>query len=380
MEQWYQLFNNKANTETNADIPVIFAWQMSIPAPKQPVVAVRNPYYWKVDTSGNQLPYLDRLEWMIVEKIELVNMRAMAGDVDMQLRNITFDNYPVLKQNQEKGGYRLLDWQWGDHEIILQPNVDHADPVKNPILADKRFRWALSLGINRQEVCDSIYLGTTKPTQGGPMPGPFYWEEYTKNKMEYDPAQANKLLDEMGLNKKDADGYRLMPNGQRLTIYYNFTGLFGAWRPTGELLTQHYKKIGIELILKEEARDLFYEHFQARQTDISIWTGAFDVNPLMNPSQYLPYKQSACKWAPDYALWNETNGAKGKEPPAGSDIRKTLDIWAKLVTVVDQEEQKSSSARSSSWPKRTCGSSPSPPRRSSRSSAGPISAMCRRRR
>ena len=132
-------------------------------------------------------------------------MRAVAGDVDMQLRNITFDNYPLFKENKAKGDYRTLDWQWGDHETVLEVNIDSADPVKNPILGDKHFRWALSLGIDRQEICDSIYLGTTEPSQAGPTPGPYHWEEYSKNKIEHDPDQANALLDAMGLDKRDTE-------------------------------------------------------------------------------------------------------------------------------------------------------------------------------
>jgi peptide/nickel transport system substrate-binding protein len=129
-----------------------------------------------------------------------------------------------------------------------------------------------------------------------------------------------------------------MPDGNRLTIFYEHCGLFGAWGPIGELLTQQYKAIGIDLQVKEMGRDLFYERFQARQTDIGIWTGAFDVNPMLNPSLYLPYKRSAAKWAPDYALWHESGGKKGTEPPPGSDVRKVIDIWDHLVTTVTQEE------------------------------------------
>ena len=129
-----------------------------------------------------------------------------------------------------------------------------------------------------------------------------------------------------------------MPDGNRLTIFYEHAGLFGAWGPIGELLTQQYKPIGIDLQVKEMGRDLFYERFQARQTDIGIWTGAFDVNPKPNPSLYPPYKRSAAKWAPDYALWRKLAAQKAPSRlPAATSARSSTSGTDPGTTVTQEE-------------------------------------------
>ena len=147
------------------------AWKIDQPAPKQPMVAVRNPYYWKVDTEGNQLPYIDRIEWIVVTGGDMINLRAASGEVDMQLRHITFDNYPIFKENAGSGR-------------LSRPGVDvgrerdrrRTSPrtmwtrSKSEILEDKRFRYALSLGVDRTEISEAVYFGTVRAQPDRALP------------------------------------------------------------------------------------------------------------------------------------------------------------------------------------------------------------------
>ncbi|MFN2111258.1 MAG: ABC transporter substrate-binding protein, partial [Anaerolineae bacterium] len=207
-------------------------------------------------------------------------------------------------------------------------------------LADKRFRWALSAGINRDEIIESVYLGMAEPNQVSPLStSPFYSEAQAKNRLDYDVDLANSLLDEMGLTEKDADGYRLRPDGERLTINYEYAPIFGAWGDIGELLTAQWKLLGIELTVTQEERTLFYERKAANEHDMGVWTGNGEFNPLIGPRWFMPLDDESVQAVP-YARWFNSGGAEGEEPPVGSDIRKTREIYEEIKVTVDPEKQK----------------------------------------
>jgi peptide/nickel transport system substrate-binding protein len=338
-ESWFQLYNYMNSFQNNADRPNLRAWYMVQVSPKTPFIAERNPYYWKVDTAGNQLPYIDRIEFQLVPNGDTVNLRAASGEVDMQARHITFDNYPIFKESEEQGDYRVLEWLWGENETVIHFTQDNIDPVKKELLEDKRFRFALSLAADRAEICQAVYYGTVEPSQIVPYPTSPWWTEERANFMaEYDPDRANAYLDEMGLTERDADGYRLMKNGERLVISYDYTNLFGAWAPIGELLRAHYEKIGLDLQIREVARQLFYERFRNRETELALWTGHATLYPGIRPRDFAAVHYGGSKWAAQYGRWWETGGSLGIEPPADSDIRKSQLLYEKVIAAGTQKE------------------------------------------
>jgi peptide/nickel transport system substrate-binding protein len=337
-EFWYQLFDNYLNPLNNDQIPTLYAWDSLVLPPKIPVVLDRNPYYWKVDTEGNQLPYIDRVEFVIVAGAEQINLRAAQGEVDMQLRHITFDNFPIFQDAKEQGDYRVLLWNQGmATDAVLAINQTLQDDVLREIVQDKRFRWALSMGMDRPEIIEAAYLGMAEPNQVSPLPSsPHYWEEQAKNMIDYDPDQANAYLDEMGLTETDSEGYRLRPDGERLSIVYEYAPVFGSWGVIGELLTAQWKKIGVELITKEEARQLMYERKAANEHDMGVWTGSAEFNPLIDPRWFLPLSGESIH-AVQYAAWWNSGGSEGIEPTG--DIRRTLEVYDEIKQTVDLDKQ-----------------------------------------
>ena len=338
-EFWYQLYGNRtAGTAMKnlPEYPVIDAWRVTVPPPKQPAVAERNPYFWKVDPEGNQLPYIDRIEHMIVQGADQVNLRAMSGEVDMQLRHTTFDNYPLYIENEAKGDYRIVPWDRGYvTDALLFFGVGYKDLEKRALLQDKRLHYALSLGINRQEIIDAVYLGVTEPTQISPLPSsPHYWEEAAKDMNEYDPKRANGYLDEMGLTKRDAEGYRLMADGKRLTIFFEYGAVFGAWGAIAELLKAHWKELGVDLNIAQQDRTLFDTREQAAEVEMGIWTSSSDFNPLLEST--CPY----INWmgGPTFYTWRNSNGKQGEEPPEW--MRKQWEWFDAAKSTIDPEEQK----------------------------------------
>ena len=160
LEAWYQLFNLKADPLKNPDEPTINAWKLISDPAKPPYIMERNPYYWKVDPEGNQLPYIDRVVQHYADNAEVINLMAVSGDIDMQLRHIQFLNYPLLMENSERSGYRVLMWPRGiGANPYIAFNLNYPDdPILRDIFLNEKFRQAASLAINRDEINELMFL------------------------------------------------------------------------------------------------------------------------------------------------------------------------------------------------------------------------------
>ncbi len=138
----------------------------------QRVVAERNPFFWQVDQEGKQLPYIDRVNFSISQDVESLMIDAVSGRLDMQDRHITtLQNKPTLAKNAKAGAYRLIELvSSGAQQVQIYLNITHKDPRMREMFANKEFRQVLSLGINRGEIIELVYLGQSEPYQTGPRP------------------------------------------------------------------------------------------------------------------------------------------------------------------------------------------------------------------
>ena len=334
---WHQLFSNKQSWQ-NPDCPRIWAWVITTPPPSNIVIATRNPYYWKIDTAGNQLPYIDKIRFDIVENVEVLNMKAMAGEIDMQFRHIVWTNYTLFMENREKGNYRVLKWTSAEgSNALLMPNLNHKDPVLRKLFENLDFRRALSLAINRDEINQIAYLGMGKPRQAAVIPQcPYYKPEYEKAYAEYNPAKANQLLDKIGLTKRDKDGFRLRPDGKTLTVTIEYAPIFGPWTDVVTMVKKYWESVGIKTLLKEESRDLFTTRAQAGELDIGIWTMDRCFTPLVEPLYWLPGMPSGTppNNANEYWRWYRTGGKEGEKPP--EDIVKVYQLYDKAKSTTNE--------------------------------------------
>ena len=126
--------------------------------------SVRNPYFFAVDSAGNQLPYIDTLRAIFFADKQVAILNMMQGKVDIGGRMMDPASFALYKQNEEVGGYGVREWQdTKTSRVIFMPNMNSMHPVKGPVLFDKRFRQALSLAINRQEINEFVFLGLATP-------------------------------------------------------------------------------------------------------------------------------------------------------------------------------------------------------------------------
>lgn len=277
----------------------------------------RNPYYFKVDTKGQQLPYIDKLESTQVNDMQAITLKITTGEVDFQRESTALVNMPLYKQNEDAAGFRvqLLDMHVDSSSLVINQTFDDAD--WKSVAQDIRFRQALSMAINRQELIDTIYYGYAA------LPLQTVGDQYSK----FDVAAANKLLDDMGLSNKNADGYRLYPSGKEIDILIEHGAHAPDLAPVADLTAQYLKAIGIKVTVK--------------QIDSSLWGTKYAADQL----------QATVMWSHDIGwgndissgnvnragvLWNDwvnSNGKNGVEPPqwVKDIVKNDADKWASVA-------------------------------------------------
>lgn len=334
LDLWTRLFEDKRDWR-NIEMPRIWPWLIKEPPPARPIVLERNPYYWKVDPDGNQLPYIDRMTFEIYDR-ETINLKAINGEIGMQSRHLLFPNYPLFMENREQSGYRVLHWTPGNGgDMVILPNLNHRDPVLRAILEDKRFRQALSLSINRNEINQVGFFGIGTPRQmAPPKTSDFYQEAYEKSYIEFDLDRANALLDEMGLTERDPYGFRLMPDGRRLTLTLEVASVSNG--PIFELIVDHWRELGIDGEVKDLARPLWQQRINGKMHDITVWGSSDEQIPVLDPRWAVPDNRDAFH-APGYGKWFNTDGASGEEPPP--ELKAAMDLLRDIEKTSDRDEQ-----------------------------------------
>ena len=175
---WTELFANKQSPFDNPERPGMAAWVASNRISDQIFILKRNPYYVGVDKAGNQLPYMDEVQIKFFADAQALNLAAIAGELDEQERHINLLNYPVLKENEQKQGkYKIFLWSspGGQDAGVIFNQTYAKDPELGKLMANKDFRIAMSLAINRKQINESAFLGTGEPRQAVPKKGhPYY--------------------------------------------------------------------------------------------------------------------------------------------------------------------------------------------------------------
>jgi len=341
-QNWYQFFSAKGGDSSawiqNPELPVLYPWRAITPHTATVMVLERNPYYWKVDPVGNQLPYIDKISITLVESDEMTAMKAISGEIDMQARGLGVSDFTLFMENRAKGDYRVLQWKqaWGAADA-LQLNQNVKDPVLRKIFEDRRFREALSVAINREEIWKLVYLGLGKPRQASLISGvAFYDPEWEKMWTEYDPKKANELLDKMGLNKRDRDGFRLRPDGKTLAITIDFPSGSTTVSDEALLIKKYLENIGVKVAVRPLERSLYTARCQSGDIEAGIFCFDMNVAIISDPGNLLGTTPEYA-WAPLYARWYTSGGKSGEEPKG--DIKRIYELWDKVKVTPDEKQR-----------------------------------------
>jgi len=345
-DSWVSLLKNRYSWALNNELPVMTPWKTVSPINTPTWSMERNPYFWGVDTAGNQLPYIDRITMTLAENTEVANLRAIAGEYDIQERHMGLAKLPVFLENAKKGNYTVhLDPGLnGSDAAIHIGNSYEADPEISKLLKNKDFRHALALGIDRDQLNEAFWLGVGSAGSVAPAPDTIYspGAEWNKKWGVLDLKQANELLDKVGLTKKDPDGYRLRTDGKgRLRLeLVTVGGQFVPFTPVGEMIKQQWKKIGIDVDIKELERNLAFTRDNASENQMITWANDGSEMLFLFPRHALPVDAAESHMGMAYAKWYSSNGTAGKKPDDPEMIR-AFDLFRNAFGMKEEERVKS---------------------------------------
>jgi len=328
-QTWGELFAVEALPHMSGQRPSTAAWVPDGTTVADEVFVIRrNPYYFAVDPEGNQLPYIDEVRFSFFADAQTLNLAAVGGEIDMQGRHIIMSNFPVLVENAEKSGYRVLTYPtFGGSDAVLMLNQTYKnDPEIAELLRNKDFRIALSHAIDRDAIKELAFLGIGEPRQPVPAPNhPYYpGDEHAFKYTEHDLEKANALLDGIGLTERDAQGFRLLPNGERLDLEISVVPAFGSWPDIGQLVVEDWAEVGVRAHIEIRERT---PHFAMRDSGdlmVEIWNEDTAGFPFSGQPKFDVRSNPSLTLAPLSQQWINTKGAQGV-PPA-PELQKIMDI------------------------------------------------------
>jgi peptide/nickel transport system substrate-binding protein len=332
---WTELFAARNAPFENPERPTMAAWVPTSRVSDQVFTLRRNPYFVGVDPDGNQLPYIDEVRFTFFADIQALNLAAIAGEMDMQERHIQMTNYPVFKENEKSGKYRVITWPtFGGADAVVAFNLSYkADPEIAKLMATKEFRIALSHAINRDQIRESVFLGLGEARQGVPAPWHPYFpgDEWAKKYTQYKPDEANKLLDGIGLTKKDAQGIRLLPSGKPASVELSVVAAFAAWPDVAQLIAKDWERVGVKAVVQLRERALHFKMRDANELQVEMWNEDTTAFPFTGNAKVDVRNNPILTTGPLFLQWYQTKGKEGMEPP--SPIKKIVELVDTARTV-----------------------------------------------
>ncbi len=296
---------------------------------------VANPYFHQVDTAGNQLPYINEIVESYVSDKEVQNLKVMNGEVVWKQQAIFLEDFPLLKDNEAKGGYTIQFAPTLGENVFFSFNRTHNDEVLREIFNDVRFNRAMSLAMNRDEINEIVYLGQGTPMQGVPAEPKtvsFISDDVLNKDIAYDVEGAKALLAEMGLSDSDGDGTLERPDGKPLVIRLVYSSQ-GVPVKMMELVRDYWTAVGVRVDLKEVTSDEYRASGNNNDLDLTTWKYDGNAGPTISQDTTVfvpPFGDffnpgTGAKWA----TWKQTDGAEGVEPPA--DIQKLWELSERFI-------------------------------------------------
>ena len=339
---WRDFFRLKAGSEVddpsrwqNPQLPRLHAWTLSSAYTSQAdqVVAQRNPYYWKIDPAGNQLPYIDRVVYKMFADSAQLEELIRQGKIDMQTRHI-----PQKVVNKMDRMERFALVSSFSNTAVISLNLTHPDPGLREIFQNKDFRIGLSCAINREEIIATVFDGDGEPYQAAPKrESPFYNKRFAHQFTEYNVELANEYLNRAGCAARDNEGYRLRPDGQRITITLDVID-FLSMLEVAKRIPDYWKAVGIETRLNVLERDVLYQRKGNNQHDAVVWVGDGGLAVLLEPRWYFPYSYQESNYAIPWARWYHNRQDPLGQPPPGI-VQRQMNLFDLLLATGDPAKQ-----------------------------------------
>lgn len=302
----------------DVNYPTLMPWIVTQPLGSgTQFIAERNPYYYWVDADGNQLPYIDRIVGTSYQDEETLLLDVLAGRFDT-MPNPPNEDRPLFFQNADTSNLSvyLLNRE-GGASVTVMFNMTH--PELGDVFSEKDFRIGMSHAINRQEIIDIVYFGEGVPRQISPTEdSPLYNEQLSNQYIEFDVDLANEYLDNV-LPDKDSDGWRLLPNGEKLSIVFTIqTGDYGLrFTDVAELLKGYFAEVGVDIILDIVDNAIWSDRRDDNTMEATVFTGEGGVGlSAITDARYFVPSHGQAVWGNAWSIWYlEPDNPAGVEPP-----------------------------------------------------------------
>lgn len=340
---WAEWFLAKATFWENHEIPLLHPWIASNDfGDGQRLSFERNPYYFKTDPEGSQLPYIDSVSMEIIADAEVILLKVANGEFNFHTRHVmTPANRPVIADGREDGEYEFVSLRNTlMNELIVSLNLNHPDERLRGIFQNKDFRIGLSHGINREEINTAVFQSQGFIQQAAPVPDSEFWdEEMATQYTEFDQDLANEYLDRAGLSQRNSSGMRIDESGQTVSFIVNTTTGNYPWHtPGAELIVQHWRDLGVDARQETVDRGLLGTLISANEQDATVFVGAGGYGEeMLEPRFVFPYSVNS-EFATRWAQWFTSEGAAGEEPPEAT--KEQMRLFRQLERTPELEDQK----------------------------------------
>ncbi len=354
VENWEQLFFQVAGGDLwngnrfQPGVPALDPWVSVTPfsGNNTQLVMERNPYYFKVDPQGQQYPYIDSVNFSVIEDVQTMVLMAAAGDIDVQWRHINSpDNRAFFTDNAERGNYKLFQLvPTFNNEVVVHLNQTVDDPILRKAFQNKDFRIGLSHAINRQEIIDLLYFGLGQPHQAAPLPAsPYYDEEFSKQYTEYDVELANQFLDKAGYSERNSQGQRVGSDGQPITIVIVYlTDL--QWPTNGpqvsQMIADYWKAVGVNAVARGITSTAAGDLQSTNKLTALVWHGFGGIQPATEPTLYVPVNPPESRWGFGWAQWYDGGTHPASVEPTNEGLLRQFELYDQLLGTTDAENQK----------------------------------------
>ncbi|MEW5421360.1 ABC transporter substrate-binding protein [Amorphus sp. 3PC139-8] len=345
VRNWAQLHNqmDEMYDATNPDLPSLQPWIPSKLGTDRRAIMVRNPYFYRIDSAGQQLPYIDRVV-MNVSEGGLIAAKTQAGEPDLQARGLGFSDITVLKRGEESENYTTRLWPIAKaNQIAIYPNLTTNDPVWRELFRDVRFRRALSYAIDREAINRVLFFGLATPSNNAILEAsPLYKPEYQNAYADFDQEKADALLDEIGLTKRRADGVRLLSDGRPLELIIETAGESQEEVDALELIKDMWAEVGVGMFIRPSQRDILRNRAFSGDLMMLVWSGYDNgiPTPQMAPQQRVPLDTTfytGPAWG-GYVMSKGESGQKIDYEPV-NELLQTYQEWLRATTDEEMAEK-----------------------------------------
>ena len=297
------------------ETPVITPWIAETSSSSDIWKLTRNPYFWVVDTVGNQLPYIDKVEAHSMASLELRNAAYLVGKADFGFEGIQYNKVPTLIDLGKSGVFDVdLRPSHIQKAVVIFNQTYGQDSEIADLLRNSGFRRAISFGINRDRINQNIFNGigvvrdVVPPLWMEDYPG----EDFANRYITYNPGASDSILNALGLWKHSNNSWRQRTDGGGaldLTIYPVPNELYDT-TVVADIIADNMRAIGIRTTVVSQAVD---------PNAYQIIIDDLETDIFFNSNSYVPLNEPYYA-AVEVGEWYNSRGLSGKNPEINSHL------------------------------------------------------------